>query len=80
MEENKNSQQDLDKEVKAQTLTYITAAFGLVVGLAWNEAIISLINAIFPMGNGGLIIKFGYAIGVTILIVFVTRYLIKVSR
>ena len=46
----------------------ITAAFGLIAALAWNEAIKGLINKFFVSGDG-LLATFVYAIVVTIIAV-----------
>ncbi len=64
--------QNAKNEFKVQVLetfaALITAAFGLVAALAWNEAIKTSIAAIFPAGGDGeLIGLFIYAIVVTIL-------------
>lgn len=53
---------------------YIVAAFGLVAGLAWNEAIKSLIEYIFPLNKNYIWAKFLYAIILTIILVIVTVY------
>jgi len=73
----KEEQEKISKEVKERTVGYILAALGLVAGLAWNEAIKSLIDKFFPLSGGSVFIKFIYAILVTIFIVLVTVYLIK---
>ena len=56
------------EELKAQVVTYVVAAFGFVAGLAWNEAIKGLIDAIVPIGTGGLVAKFAYALVVTLVL------------
>ena len=68
-------QQDTRREARMQTIGYILTAFGLVVGLAWNEAISALINKLIPLGKDGLAAKFIYAVVVTILVVVVSRYI-----
>ena len=73
----KEEQAKISKEVKERTISYIMAAFGLVAGLAWNEAIKDLIDQIFPRSGSGVLIKFTYAIVVTVFIVFITIYLVK---
>lgn len=65
------------KELRQQTVTYLTAAFGLVAGLAWNEAIKGLIESLFPNGTNSLLAKFIYAVGITIVVVLVTYFLLK---
>ncbi|MCE9643861.1 DUF5654 family protein [Candidatus Parcubacteria bacterium] len=59
----------LKDELREKTLGYIITALGLVAGLAWNEAIKSFIEYVFPLGNNTLLLKFIYAIVVTVAIV-----------
>ncbi len=59
--------------------TLITAAFGLVAALAWNDTIKKAIDRFFPAGNG-LRSMFIYAILVTILAVVVTYWLGKLTQ
>ena len=67
--------QNFRREVRERTAGYVTAALGLVAGLAWNEAIKSLIEEIFPIGANTLAAKFAYAILVTVIVVVCTVYL-----
>ncbi len=66
----------LRKEFQKRVAGYITAAFGLVAGLAWNEAIKTLINYLFPMSQNTLIAQFIYAIVITVVLVIVTIYIV----
>lgn len=68
------------REVRKQSLSYITAAFGLVAGLAWNEAIKGLIQFLFPASANSLIAQFVYAIGMTVLVVVVSVYLVRIFK
>jgi hypothetical protein len=73
-----NSRKELEamkKQIKRQTLGYVIAAFGLVAGLAWNDAIKSLIEYLFPLAQNTLLAKFGYAALITAVVVAVTIYL-----
>ncbi|MDP3963290.1 MAG: DUF5654 family protein [bacterium] len=73
--------EELQKEVRERSLGYITAALGLVAGLAWNEAIKGLIEFFFPItGQGSLVAKFLYAIAITIVVVLLTVYLARLMR
>ena len=67
-------------EVKKQTIGYITAAFGLVAGLAWNDAVKSLISYFFPLEKNSIFIKFSYAILLTLVLVLVSIYLFKIAN
>lgn len=60
---------NLNKELKAKTMGYISGALGLVAGLAWNDAISNMIDALFPLSKDSIGIKFFYAILVTIVVV-----------
>lgn len=59
--------------------TLITAAFGLVAALAWNDTIKRAIDKYFPSGDG-LKSMFIYAILVTVLAVLVTYYLGNITQ
>ncbi|MBI4598674.1 hypothetical protein HY734_00585 [Candidatus Uhrbacteria bacterium] len=41
-----------------QALSYLLGAFGLVAGLAWNDAIQESIRVFFPLDNKGLLANF----------------------
>ena len=71
--------QQMKNEVKKQTFGYILTALGLVAGLAWNEAISATIKSLFPLDQNGLVPKFVYAVAVTILVVFLSKALLKIS-
>lgn len=65
------------KRLKNQTMGYLVSAFGLVAALAWNDAIKSLIELLFPFANSGVLIKFIYAVLITVLVVLVGQYVFK---
>ena len=77
MESLKDQQKNLRLEIKEKTIGYIVGAFGLVAGLAWNEAIKSLIDMFFPGDESSITIKFLYAFLITVVIVIITVYLLK---
>lgn len=76
----KNHGKKLKSEVTKRMLEYILAAFGLVAGLAWNDAIRSLIEYFFPLSAHSLIVKFFYALLITLLLVVISLYLIKIFK
>ncbi|MBI2483272.1 hypothetical protein HYV74_03800 [Candidatus Uhrbacteria bacterium] len=65
------------QEMRRQVAASLVAGFGVVAGLAWNEAIKALIEFMLPFARGTLIAKFGYAAVVTVLVVLVTVLLIR---
>jgi uncharacterized membrane protein YidH (DUF202 family) len=67
----------LRDEMRNKLKGYIVAAFGLVAGLAWNEAIKALIEYAFPRSNNSIWAKFVYAILITFVLVLVTVYVSK---
>ena len=68
---------DLKLEILEKMATLVTAGFGLVAALAWNEAIKKLFETIFGE-QSGLIALFVYAVLVTFIVVLVTVRLGKV--
>ena len=70
-------EKSLRKELRSQAIGYLLGAFGLVAGLAWNDAIKATIEYIFPLDRNGLQAKFIYASIVTIVVVVFTFYISK---
>jgi hypothetical protein len=73
----KEKQEKLGKEIKEKTSGYILAALGFVVGLAWNDAIKSVIEYLFPLDKNSIFAKLIYAFIVTIIVVLATAYFVK---
>jgi hypothetical protein len=69
---------NLNQEIKKKIAGYITAAFGLVAGFAWNDAIRSSINYFFPVEKNSLWAKFIYAFAITFVLVVVSVYVVKI--
>ena len=69
----------LKLELVEKMTTLVTAGFGFVAGLAWNEAIQELFKQFFPE-HGSLVAKFFYAIVITIIVVVVTTKLSRVAN
>jgi len=79
--DNQNQQRDFQTEFRKRLTSYLTAAFGLVAGLAWNDAVRSLIESIYPAASSGSVVaKFVYATILTAGLVFVTIYLVKLIK
>lgn len=68
------------QEIRTRTVEFLIAAFGFVAGLAWNEAIKALIDAIVPFGAGGLVAKFAYAVIATLLLAVASWLLLRKKR
>ena len=69
----------MQKEVIEKIASLITAAFGLIAALAWNEAITEIFRLIFGEQSGvyALIL---YAVVVTIIAVVVTIWIGRVAE
>ncbi len=69
-----NSQEDikLRAEIRERTLGYMLAAFGLVAGLAWNDAIQTLIAYLYPGPENTLSAKFLYALIISVVVVSIS--------
>ena len=74
----KGETKNLEREVKKRLTTYIGAGLGLVAGLAWNDAIRSLIESLFPKSENTILAKFIYALVLTITIVIIIVYLERI--
>ena len=77
LERIKEESEKISRQVKEKTLGFIITAFGLVAGLAWNEAIQSLIKSLFTVGKDSILVKFLYAIVMTVVVVIITVYLTR---
>ena len=69
---------EIKDEVRGKTFGYISAALGLVAGLAWNDAIASAIEALFPLSKDTVLVKFLYALLVTLAVIILIKYLDKI--
>lgn len=75
----KNGIEEVKREFEEKAITLILGGFGLVAALAWNEAIKTLFETIFPK-KSELIGKFLYAAIVTIVVVIISLQLRKISE
>lgn len=68
-----------NRQVREKSAGFIISALGFVAGLAWNDAIKSSIELIFPIGNGnnGIWAKLSYAVIVTVVITGISVYLLR---
>ena len=76
----------MKKEVVEKLAALITAAFGLVAALAWNDAIKALFSGPCGAEGAGILCQLStggpwvYAIIVTVIAVFMTIWIGKVSE
>ncbi len=80
MKDVKKRSSKVASDVRERTISYLTAAFGLVAGLAWNEAIKGFIEAYYPLAQDSVMAKFIYALAVTLVLVIMTSVLLKLSK
>ena len=78
IEKLKEEGKKIKKEINKKTVTYIVTALGLVAGLAWNDAVKSLIEYFFPLAQNTLMAKFVYAVLMTIVLAVVAIYLTRI--
>lgn len=70
----------IKNEAREKILGYFLTALGLVAAFAWNDAVKSLIEFLFPLSNNALIAKFGYAIFITLIVVIFSIYLTRLLK
>ena len=68
------------EELRSKILTFVGGAFGLVAGLAWNDAVKELILYLYPAATDTVMAKFVYAILITIIVVIIITYLERVFK
>ena len=66
------------QEFRVQTVGFIATALSLVVGLAWNDAVRSFIESVFPLDRSSILAKFLYAGLLTVIVVTVIIVLLKI--
>ncbi|MGB9608819.1 MAG: DUF5654 family protein [Minisyncoccia bacterium] len=76
----KQESEEIKKEIREKIIGYLLTALGLVVAFAWNDAVKSLIEYVFPLSTNTLTAKFIYATILTIILVLVSIYLAKISN
>lgn len=70
----------LQQEIRSKLIGYILTAFGVVAGLAWNDAITSVINHFFPGDKNTIVAKLTYAVLITIAVVILGIYISKLLK
>ena len=72
MSQEEIKKQSLKVEILAKMADLMTAGFGLVAALAWNDFIKALFAKIFPEPGNNLWAMLFYALTITVLVVLVT--------
>ena len=73
----KEEKDKIETAFKRRTEAYIITAFGIVAGLAWNEAVKALMDYLFPIQKDTILVKFIYAIIMTTVLVFISLYVAR---
>lgn len=76
-EQRKQRKEELKREVRKKTAGYIIAGLALVGGLAWNDAIKTMIELYFPKSGSTVIAKLVYAVFITTIIAVASYYVTK---
>lgn len=76
----KKESEGLKNEVQEKVIGYVGAGLGVIASLAWNEAIKALIEYVFPLKQNTILAKFLYAGAMTLVLVFVTMYLVRIFK
>lgn len=71
---------ELQRELRRKTATYAAAALALVTALAWNEAIKSVVEFLFPLSQNSMTAKLIYALLMTVILVLVTVYVLREEK
>jgi len=71
---------DFKEELRSKVLTFVGGAFGLVAGLAWNDAVKELIQYLYPVSTNTVLAKFIYAGLITVIVVFIITYLERIFK
>jgi C4-dicarboxylate transporter len=71
---------NIESTFQEQVTTFLSAAFGFVAGLAWNDAISTFINYIFPSTRNTIIAKFIYAVLITLIAVIILTSIKRFSK
>ena len=69
--------QKAGKTIKKKMFSYIATGFGLIAGLAWNDAVKTLIDYFIPAAGATIIAKLAYAFIITIVVGVVLFYVEK---
>lgn len=80
LEKIKRRQLILASEVRKQVVGYIVAALGLVAGLAWNDAVKTLIEFFVPASKNTILAKLAYAALISLVVVVISFALMRWAK
>ncbi len=80
METKTETKKEAAEAVRAQVIGYIVAALGLVAGLAWNDAIKSLIEYFVPLSQNTIWAKVWYALFLSVVVGLASFGLLRLSK
>jgi len=67
----------IEDAFKRRVEGYLMTAFGIVAGLAWNEAVKDLMEYLLPMDKDTILAKFLYAFVMTFVLILISLYIIR---
>jgi hypothetical protein len=76
----KKESEEIKNEIQEKVIGYVGAGLGVIASLAWNEAIKALIEYVFPLKQNTILAKFLYAGAMTLVLIFVTMYLVRIFK
>lgn len=80
LDRHKAELQKIRTEAVTKASGYILAAFGLVAGLAWNDAIKALIEQLFATPEETLTARFVYAGIITVFVIVITIIITRIAQ
>jgi len=76
----KEEQKIIAKQAQIKTIGYFITSLGVVVGLALNDAVKSVIEYIWPLASSSAVAKLIYALLLTIAVAVISVYLMRISE
>ena len=77
--ESRNAVQHTRNTIRKKMFGYIAAGFGLVAGLAWNDAVKLIIDSFIPDKGNTIVAKVAYAVIITVVVGVVLFYMERSS-
>jgi len=71
---------DIRNEVTTKISGYMIGGLGVVAGLAWNDAIKTLIEYLFPLAKNTIVAQFIYALVISIIVIIASVLIMKATK